>query len=300
MLVFGAQSVAYLALIRHLPTPFVQFLRHRAALPIASALFIGPVAINAIVYLSSGDMGNIANEAFSRPRYAGFSTAQTAIFIVGFFSLAASISAMRRSPAGSAGRRRARAFAGAFAVRDLLFVVALTLTFVLSARAPERLPEIDPLWPLATLLYVPLLAYGILQTHLFDIDLKIKTGISRSTAASIALAVVFVISKLVEAYASRNLGFVAGAIAAGLLLFAAPRLNKLGDKVANTALPKVQATTDYIAFKKLEVYKAAVEAAHETGGITEKDRASLDRLRAKLGLDESDARALEREIVGGA
>src|SRR5439155_1051331 len=107
--------------------------------------------------------------------------------------------------------------------------------------------------------FVLLLTYGILKTQLYDIDLKVRWGIQKGTIVGIIVAVSFVGEKLAESFLSKQFGWVIGSILAGLLVFAAPRLNKLGDKVATTALPKVEPTPTYVHFKKLEVYKAAVE-----------------------------------------
>jgi uncharacterized membrane protein YebE (DUF533 family) len=141
---------------------------------------------------------------------------------------------------------------------------------------------------------VSILAYGILRTELYDIDLKLKIGIRRGTVIGI------VIEKLAEQILSREVGWVVGSVLAGLLVFLAPKLNKLGDKVATKAMPQVEPTPAYIQFKKMEVYRAAVESAQETGGIDARHRATLDTLRAKLGLDAKDCALVEAEVVPSA
>lgn len=177
-----------------------------------------------------------------------------------------------------------------------MFALAIGLSTWLARTRPEAIDATLPLWPLATILFIPLAAYGVLSAHLFDIDLRIKWTIRRGTAGTIAVAAVLAVAKVAEAFLQRELGLVAGSLMAGPLLFAAPRLNRLGDRVANAALPSVQPTSAYFAFKKMEVYRAALEAALETGGIGERERASLDRLRRKLGIDSSDALATEAEL----
>jgi hypothetical protein len=52
-------------------------------------------------------------------------------------------------------------------------------------------------------------------------------------------------------------------------------------------------TPEYIAFRKMQVYKVAVAEAHQEGGISEKERALLVRLRDSLGISEFDAAAIE-------
>lgn len=226
-----------------------------------------------------------------------------AFALASLVSLVVSVDAFRSTPVGSPLRRKARAYALAFGLRDALYASIVAwwayAEFVLASPAAAEWSNV--IGGLTTVVFVVLLAYGILSTQLFDVDLKIKMGISRGTVASFALAVVFAISKVVELYASRTLGFVAGGVAAGLLMFAAPRLNKLGEKVANTAMPTVQPTSQYVAYKKLEVYRAAVESAVEGDRqIDAAERAMLDRLRVKLGVPAEDAKALEDEMLSAS
>gem|GEM_PF-7092556 len=105
-------------------------------------------------------------------------------------------------------------------------------------------------------------------------------------------------SKLIEVYLTRSAGWFGGAVAAGLLLFATPRLNKLGDRVAGAAVPGPgpDPSAEYVAFRKLEVYKAAVESALETAPIDERQRTVLTKLRAKLGLSPEVCRAIEDDV----
>lgn len=172
-----------------------------------------------------------------------------------------------------------------------------TIVAVFAIAAPW-----DDLWHAIVLaiglVYVPLVGYAILSSQIFDIDLRLKIGISRGTMAGIGVVVVFVALKAAESYLSREIGFLAGAVAAGIVLFMAPRLNRVADKVADAAMPKVQPTPAYLAWRKLEVYRAAVESALEEGSLTEKERAILDRLRTKLNLTPEDARAVEDEARG--
>jgi len=93
-----------------------------------------------------------------------------------------------------------------------------------------------------------------------------------------------------------GLALVLPAATAGVLLLAINPLQKAADKLADKAMPNVADTPAYASFRKLEVYKAAVEEL-AVGGVTEKERRALDALRAKLGIALSDAKAMERNIV---
>ena len=58
------------------------------------------------------------------------------------------------------------------------------------------------------------------------------------------------------------------------------------------------ATPEYLAFRKLEVYRAAFEGLNVDAQITDKERAMLEKLRIKLGIQPGDAQALEEDMRG--
>ena len=68
--------------------------------------------------------------------------------------------------------------------------------------------------------------------------------------------------------------------------------------LAAGAMPKVAPTTDYLAFRKLKVYRAAFESLYADEVISDKERAMLDRLRVKLAILPGDAIAVERDVRG--
>ncbi|HUR25365.1 MAG TPA: hypothetical protein VM327_05040 [Candidatus Thermoplasmatota archaeon] len=220
------------------------------------------------------------------------------------FALVCAVLAFRRAERGTPVRAKARAFVLAFGVRDVLLIAAIVSSFTLGpgrrvlGAAGAEIPPL--LGAVAAVLYAALLAYGILRTQLFDIDLRVKVGIRRSTVVTMVLVVALGAAKVAEFYLNKTYGLVAGGIAAGAMLVLTPRLNRMGEKVANTAMPQVQPTPVYLQFKKLEVYRAAVEAAQETGGIGPRERAGLDRLRDKLGLAAADCAAVEAELQPAA
>ena len=285
-------SMAYLALLAILDTPLVAPFRPRAARIALTVFAIGMGVAGAIwgtpaTMPADGGGAQLAVSAVAMLVFVG----------VAAYAIVVTVSAYRRTQRGTTAHAQARAFLAAFATRDSLWFLGLVLTF-------PFVPAMEA-WSLAwwsygaqtiVLLYVPLLAYGILRTQLFDIDLKIKVGIRRGTVVGIILIAVFVAAKVVEVYLNRTVGVIAGSVVAGSLLFLVPKLNKLGEKVASTALPNVQNTSAYVEFRKLEVYKAALESALETGELSDKERETLRRLRAKLGISEADANALEADV----
>lgn len=62
-------------------------------------------------------------------------------------------------------------------------------------------------------------------------------------------------------------------------------------------MPNKQNTPEYAAFRKMQVYEEAVAEAHYEGGISAKERMLLNRLRDSLGISETDAATIEREIT---
>ncbi len=85
---------------------------------------------------------------------------------------------------------------------------------------------------------------------------------------------------------------------AGLLsrmTFAITPLQKAAERFAHRALPAVQDTPEYLAFKKLEVYQAAVESTIDLAD-GDRARAFLDRLATTLSIAPQDRAAVERDV----
>jgi hypothetical protein len=214
------------------------------------------------------------------------------------FALFASLHALRGAPPGLA-RARALAFVTGFGLRDLAWAGFYGWFAVLAARGDVwgEVPNWYLIYPLGSLLSVPLIAYGILKTHLFDIDLRVKWTLQRSTLAAAFVAIVYLVSEGADRFFSAELGSAAGLlIGAGVVFFLAP-LQRFAERVANAAMPSTQDTPAYAAFKKLQVYEAALAEALAGGGVSERERAMLARLRESLGIAAADAEALERDLA---
>ncbi len=80
-----------------------------------------------------------------------------------------------------------------------------------------------------------------------------------------------------------------------LIFFLAP-LQRLADRVSKAVMPNTTDTPEYAAYKKLQVYEAALTDALP-GGISDKERALLNHLRDSLGIGAADADALERDLT---
>ena len=289
-----------LAFIGTLPTPLVAPLNSRIGLAVIAvvtvaaeifflaqpARFVGDI-VPAWYATWDADLPSITVDVFN------------IVGMVGIVSLAASLSSWVRSPRGSWARRQARAFAVAFGVHDVAVFCAMFLPGNFVAPPPSgNLSDVFIILGVncASLGLVLLLSYAILKVQLFDIDLRIKRGIRRSTIAAVFLAAFLIVEQFVQNFFTGQFGIVIGAVAAGLMLFALGHIRRFAAALANGAMPEVSATPEYVAFRKLEVYRAAFEGLYADAVVSEKERSALERLRIKLGIQPRDALAIEQAV----
>ncbi len=216
------------------------------------------------------------------------------------YSLVASFHAWRVAAPGIA-RTRAGIFTLAFGFRDLCwgFIYAHGI-FLIITRFTGPEPDFhNIIYAGGTFLAVPLIAYGILRTQLFDIDLHIKWTIKQSTFATIFVTLIFLISEGADRFLSAELGNFAGLLAAGIVVFFLAPLQRFAEGVASVAMPNTQNTPEYAAHRKMQVYEAAVGEAVPDGIISDRERALLNSLRESLGISAADADAIERELQEG-
>ncbi len=216
------------------------------------------------------------------------------------FALVASIHTWRTAPPGLA-RTRAGIFTLAFGFRDVCwgFVYAMGIRIVLTGAGADPSAYPDALYVVyasGTLFAVPVIAYGILRTQLFDIDLRLRWTLKQSTLAAAFVALLYLVTEGADRLLSSELGNVAGLLAAAALVFFLAPLQRLAESVASAAMPNTRDTPEYVAFRKLQVYEAALLDAARDGGISEKEWALLHRLRDSLGISPADATALERDL----
>jgi len=222
------------------------------------------------------------------------------------FALIASIHAWLVAPAGIA-RDRARIFALAFGFRDICWGLVYagsiwsiwTGTYFSALDMTELEWLFKNIYALGTLLAVPTIAYGILRAHLFDIDLRIRWTIKQSTLATTVVTSVFLLSEGADRLLSAELGNFAGLLAAAVVVFFLAPLQRFAESVASKAMPNTKNTPEYAAHRKMQVYEAAVVEANLEGGISDKERSLLNRLRDSLDISASDAEMLESELLAG-
>jgi hypothetical protein len=216
------------------------------------------------------------------------------------YALIASVHAWHT--ASGPARSRAGIFALAFGARDICWGIAYgTSIWLLWAGTyqivdPEAPGLLYVIYALGTLFAVPLIAYGILRTQLFDIDLRIRWTIKQSTVAAAFFAVFYLVTEGADRLLASELGNWIGLLASALLVFFLTPLQRLAERIASLAMPNTQNTPEYAAYRKLQVYEAALEEALP-GGISVKERALLNHLRVSLGIAPSDAAALENDLA---
>ncbi len=203
-------------------------------------------------------------------------------------------------------RDRARAFTFAFGFRDIcwgivygfaIYAIRLGEYAVVDAEASSSFYNyIYLIYAFGTLFAVPLIAYGILRTHLFDIDLRVRWTIKQSTLAAAIVALMFILSEGAERLLSSDLGNVGSLIVAALVVFALTPLQRFAERVASVAMPNTHDTPEYAASRKLQVLESALADAHQEGGISQKERTLLKTLRDTLGKTASDAAAQENDL----
>ena len=237
------------------------------------------------------------------PLEVGATLLYVLLVLLFIFALVASIHAWY--VASGEARSRARAFAIAFGVRDVCwsFVYGTAIWLVWTGAYEVVDPNASGapyiIYALGTLLAVPLIAYGILRAHLFDIDLRIRWTIKQSTLAAIFVALVYLFSEGADRFLSSELGNWIGLLASALVVFFLAPLQRFAERVASVAMPNTKDTPEYAAFRKWQVFESAVAEALQEGGISEKERTLINHLRDSFGISVSDAEAIERDLQAG-
>ncbi len=251
-------------------------------------LWIAAVALVLSVLLSSQDVGA--------------TILYVALSLLFGYAFVASIHAWYVSAPGGA-RDRARIFAIAFGIRDICWGICylsgiwmIWIGTYFTDYESEFGRTMLIIYAFGTLFAIPVIAYGILRSHLFDIDLRIRWTIKQSTLATTVVTFVFLISEGADRLLSAELGNVAGLGAAAVVVFFLAPLQRFAENVASVAMPNTENTPEYAAHRKMQVYEEAIVEAQREGGISDKERSLLNMLRDSLGIASSDAEMLEREL----
>ncbi len=236
----------------------------------------------------------------STPQKFGATLLYVLLVLLFGFALVASIHAWRVAALGTA-RSRARSFALAFGIRDVCWGLAYSTAISMIwfgqyyVVDPDASATIYYIYAFGTLFAVPLIAYGILQAHLFDIDLRIRWTIKQSTVAAVFVAIFYLVSEGADRLLASEFGNIFGLIASALVMFFLVPVQRFAERVASVAMPNTENTPEYAIFRKLQVYEAALTEALPDGNISERERELLNRLRDSLGISIADAETIEGE-----
>ncbi len=234
----------------------------------------------------------------SRVGYSALYSLMTLLFV---YALVVSIHAWRTASEDIA-RERAGIFALAFGIRDLCWGLSYSIALWLLWTETSMFAMPAEAWfgklvyALGTLLAIPLIAYGILRTKLFDIDLRIRWTIKQSTVAAVFIAVFYLVSEGADRLLSSEFGNIMGLLASALVVFFLVPLQRFAERVAGAAMPNTENTPEYAIFRKMQVYEAALVEALPDGTISKRERDLLNRLRDTLEISVSDAEAIEGEL----
>ncbi len=205
-----------------------------------------------------------------------------------------------------AKRERARAFTIAFGIRDVLWTITFAMNVLYYygvigdgfSDDTTFMPGFVPFaYAAALILFVPFVAYGVLRVQLFDIDLRVKRTLKRSTVAAAFVATFFVVSELAGEFLSSQLGTVLGIVVTGGLVFFLDPIQRAAERLSNAAMPNTVQTPEYENYRKLQVYESALQAAPEDGHISDRQRRVLNSMIESMGIDASVAEQLENDAL---
>jgi hypothetical protein len=191
-------------------------------------------------------------------------------------------------------KEKALAFVCAFGFRDLAWA-SLYLSVVTGwiEKAPMLLGQ---LYVGPTLIYIPIMVYGILKLQMLDIEIRLRSTIRNSVLAGMFVVMYYLISEgadmLLTGQLSGLIGFAASAL---LTLFLTP-LHRWAERFSSSLVSADLDSPDYPTERGLQIYSAAVEEALAFGEITRSHISLLDRLKDSLQLSQQDATRLELEL----
>jgi hypothetical protein len=211
-------------------------------------------------------------------------------------STVACLDAWRRAPRGSLARRRARAYASAFVLLDVASVFGYAVGNIVVLPDAWTHFFVDGVAMVLAIVFNVLFTRALLRDQLFDFDLKLKWTLKRGTLVG-AFVVVFVIGTALAEQYLQQFGWIVGGLAVGALLLALRPIERAIDRLADRAMPRTTGSAEYVAERKHEIYRAALEDSLADGAVTAKERAVLVRLATNLELDGNDAMRIESEVL---
>lgn len=144
-----------------------------------------------------------------------------------------------------------------------------------------------------------LLFWGVARHHILDIDLKVKFGIRSGVLGGVALGIVFVVQQVIERFVGETFGILIGALAAGTALVLLTPLQRLAERLSDTAMPQVAAkggAEAYLTYRRLAIYRSAVEGLIRDGLVDLENANALAALRTQLHITTAEHAMIEAEV----
>lgn len=183
----------------------------------------------------------------------------------------------------------------------LVWVVAATVLSFVQFLAPQLGKETLFLHFLVDGFATFVLFYGVARYHVLDIDLKVKIGIKSGVLGGVAVGIVFVVEQAISQFIGQIFGLAVGALvaAAGILLLTP--VKNFAEKLSDRAVPQVAAAGSadaYLSYRRLAIYRSALEGLLRDG-VRDLDKAhSLKALRRQLHITAAEHAMLEAEVRG--
>lgn len=173
-----------------------------------------------------------------------------------------------------------------------LLVFGLVVRGVEPANGPWSLFFLG-LWRLS----LPLLAtYALVKHRLFGIDVRVKRTLQRTIVAIVFVIVFFAVSEGAEALlVGHAAGPAIGILATALLTFAIFPLQRLAERLADTAMPEVRAVSDLDRHERRALYRALARSAIASGVVSPDEARLLAVARERLGLSLEESQTIDAE-----
>ncbi len=143
-----------------------------------------------------------------------------------------------------------------------------------------------------------LVAIGVLRYNLFDLDLRVKISLRRSTVAAVFVGAYFLVSEIGAVWFAEVAGSEYWGIAgAGVLLLALRPIQRVAERFAERMMPGAKPLSVLGPSAQIDFYREQVDLMWMDGRLSPKDRIVLVNLRGHLGLDADTAEAVELEVL---
>lgn len=145
-----------------------------------------------------------------------------------------------------------------------------------------------------------IVTYALAKYQLFGLDFRLKRAIQGGTLATIFLAVFLIATQLAEEYAKQFFGangWIAGAVAGGLLLFALHPLQAMSARIAAQAMPGAKPLREMTIAERRDFYQQQVLFAWSDGHLSRDERRMLEFTRRRLEIGPAEAARIERDVA---